>query len=397
MKILFVTSGFPFPPRSGARLRDFHFLKQLAAQHQLTCVCLMERGEQANHALDALGIRMYAFAPAETRRAKLRNAAKHFAARFPLATLDYFDTRIFECVRALTAKQNFEIVQIEHSFLTPYLDALPKSLHTRALIDLHNVGARQYASLARLPQAPLARTVARAKAFLMRNWESAAAARFARVLVTSPAEAQWLAARIPQNRIRVVENGVDTETHLPRAANRDAHTLLFTGTMGYLPNADAMEWFCREIFPRIQRALPDAQLEIVGHHPNARVQALANVRGVHVRGQVPDVESFYRAARLVVVPLRAGGGTRLKILEAMAYGRAVVSTSIGAEGLNVRDGEDIVLADTADAFAARVIALWREDAERERIARSARELVEAQYAWNHIGAKLLSIYGELAG
>ena len=395
MKILFVTYGLPFPPHSGARLRDFFLLRQLASRHEITCVCLTERGETVNRSLETFGIQTYAIAPAETRRARMHNAATHFTARLPLATRDYFDTHMFERIRTLTTAQAFDAAQIEHSFLAPYLDALPLSLQKRAILDLHNLGARQYASLARLPQPFGARMVARVKAHLMREWEYAAAARFARVLVTSSPDARELAARVPQERTRVIENGADTETHLPLARNGDAQTLLFTGTMGYLPNVDAMEWFCGEIFPRIQRALPDAQLEIVGHHPNARVQALAKLRGVRVRGPVPKVESYYRAARLVIVPLRAGGGTRLKILEAMAYGRAVVSTSIGAEGLNVCDGENILLADTAEVFAERVIALWHADAERKRIALNGRRLIEREYAWSHIGEKLLRVYDEL--
>jgi len=400
MNVLYLTYGLPYPPHSGARVRDFSFLQQLAAHHCVTCVCLLEQPDEAQHipALECLGVSTVSF-PLE-RASPLRQTfglARHLAARRPLATYLFWNAQMFDYVRALTAAQPFDVVQIEHSLLGPYLAALPAALREKTILDFHNIGAQQYRRMLNLSVAPHERVAFWFKQQLMQNWEARHAAHFARVLTVSRDDAQWLRAQNAALRVTVIENGVDTERcpFLPETAARNA--LLFVGTLGYPPNADAALWFCRDILPLIQHAVPDVSLAIVGRSPRASVSALRQQPGVRVHENVAALAPFYENANIVIVPLRAGGGTRLKILEAMAYGRAVVSTPLGAEGLEVREGETIALADSPQTFAARVIALLQNRAERERLARNARQLVETRYAWKHIRAKLLQVYDELEG
>ena len=189
----------------------------------------------------------------------------------------------------------------------------------------------------------------------------------------------------------VVPNGVDTQAYQPLPTNGSSSALLFIGTMGYAPCADAAQFMAVEILPRIRRAVPDAQLWLVGADPPPAIARLQS-EAVHVTGMVSDVVPYYRRCAAAVVPLRAGGGTRLKILEAMALNRPVVSTTIGSEGLDVVDGEHILNADGADAFAQQVVRALHDRSLAERLARNARELVVAHYDWDTIAARQLQTY-----
>jgi glycosyltransferase involved in cell wall biosynthesis len=188
--------------------------------------------------------------------------------------------------------------------------------------------------------------------------------------------------------IQVVATGVDTGFFSPGPVDRASRALVFTGSMDWLPNEDAMLYFCREILPAIRRREPDVTLSIVGRAPTPAVRNLAAEHGVTVTGRVDDVRPFMHDAAVYVVPLRIGGGTRLKIFEAMAMGKAVVSTTVGAEGLPVRDGEHVLLADDPPSFADAVIRLLHDVECRQRLARAARQLVTDQYDWAAVAVEL---------
>jgi glycosyltransferase involved in cell wall biosynthesis len=159
---------------------------------------------------------------------------------------------------------------------------------------------------------------------------------------------------------------------------------------------DAALWFCREILPQIQRQFSDVKLLIVGHHPRPEILTLSKQPHIIVTGHVPDVRPYYEQASVCIAPLRAGGGTRLKILEAMALGRPVVSTLLGCEGLHVTHGKELLIADTPSEFAEQVMRLFQSQTLREQLAHQARTRVEVRYDWNIIGQKLLKVYDDIA-
>jgi glycosyltransferase involved in cell wall biosynthesis len=192
----------------------------------------------------------------------------------------------------------------------------------------------------------------------------------------------------------VIPNGVDIQKYQPLPAEVTSPTLLFIGNMGYPPCVDAVVYFCREIFPQIQRTVSGVKLWIVGRNPRSEVVKLNSDR-VHVTGQVEDVIPYYRKGAVCVVPLRAGGGTRLKILEAMALGRPVVSTTIGCEGLDVIDGEHLFIADKPVQFAEKTKRLLTDRQLYQQISTRGRQLVEARYDWDKIANQLIDVYGEV--
>jgi glycosyltransferase involved in cell wall biosynthesis len=217
----------------------------------------------------------------------------------------------------------------------------------------------------------------------MARYEPAALRKFHHVIAVSENDRQQMLAMCPSCPISVVPTGVDTTKYVVAPpASADPPQIVFLGSMDWEPNIDAVIYFCREIFPRVRAAVPNAKFQIVGRNPHSPVRQLASDY-VEVTGTVPSVVGYLRDATVVVVPLRIGGGTRLKIFEAMAMGKAVVSTSIGAEGLGIKDGQDLILADEAPSFAEATIRILRDGAFRRQYEQAAAKLA-ARYDWSNI-------------
>jgi glycosyltransferase involved in cell wall biosynthesis len=253
----------------------------------------------------------------------------------------------------------------------------------------------QYRQMALLEVGFAARALYRLKAFAMSKVERRYVPRFDCCVVVSPAERELLQRALPEVRPVVIENGVDCAQLQPLPESAPGSGLLFAGVMSYPPNTDGVMFFARSILPRIRAFVPDAKLFIVGHSPPERVKALGSEPGIEVTGYVNDILPYYRLSNVTVVPLRAGGGTRLKILESMALGRAVVSTTAGCAGLDVRHGVHLLVADHPQQFADCVVQLLGDDALRAELAGNARRLVEEHYDWPTIGGRLALAHREI--
>jgi glycosyltransferase involved in cell wall biosynthesis len=230
----------------------------------------------------------------------------------------------------------------------------------------------------------------------MQAYEAAAVGRFHHVIAVSEHDKKLMSAWVDASRITVVPTGVDLRQYRPDPTARCNETLVvFTGAMDWEPNIDAVEYFCAEIWPKVGAAVPNARFRIVGRNPDARVQRLASA-SVEVTGRVDSVLRHLQEASVIVVPLRIGGGTRLKIYEAMATGKAVVSTTVGAEGLDVHHGRDIILADDAAAFADSVATVLKDRQLRVRYERAA-SATASQYDWPLIGRKFTQVLESVTG
>ena len=251
----------------------------------------------------------------------------------------------------------------------------------------HNVESSLWQRMASTETHPLRKLSYTYEAARMLPYERRTLGKFHHILAVSENDRQQMLEMDPRCEITVVPTGVDV-AKFP-AAPQSAITpprIVFTGSMDWEPNIDAMEYFCAQVWPRILAEYPDAIFQIVGRNPFARVQRLAS-QSVQVTGTVPSVKDYLRDATVVVVPLRIGGGTRLKIYEAMAMGKALVSTSIGAEGLSFQNGRDLMLADDASSFADAILLLLRDGEVRRRFEQAARELV-TQYDWSVVVGQL---------
>jgi glycosyltransferase involved in cell wall biosynthesis len=218
----------------------------------------------------------------------------------------------------------------------------------------------------------------------MRRYEARACEEADLTLAVSDADRELLETCAPPATIRTIPTGVDIEYFHPAGCEETPASLVFTGAMDWYPNEDAMLHFIEAILPAIRRSIPEVSLSVVGRNPSERLRSVAARAGVHVTGTVEDVRPHVARAAVCIVPLRVGGGSRLKIFEALAMGKAVVSTTIGAEGLPVVPGQHLLLAGDAENFAQTVTSLLRDPERRQHLACAGRRLVEERYSWARV-------------
>ncbi len=398
MKILFITFGLPYPPDSGVRIHDFYLVKNISQHHSVLVLSLLTSREQVKH---IQGLRQYCDY-VDFVLEKPHSIRQHFSRIIrsllkgrPLATYPFIYGEMLSKIREIVTKWDVDIIQIEHSFFAPYVEAISTNGKCKKVLSFHNLGAIQYKRMMGLRTGFTQKSLFLIKWMLMLRWEAKYAEKFDHCLVVSPIEGKMLKSANPRLPISVIENGVDTELYQPLEYVSKNNDLLFIGVMGYPPNVDGILYFCEDIMPIIQCSIPDIRLVVVGHEPVPEIRKLVERGNVIVTGYVENVVPYYQQSKVTIVPLRGGGGTRLKILESMALGRPVVSTSIGCEGLNVADRENIMIADTPMEFAQCVIQLLMDKKLRERIAHNARCLVETHYDWSKISQKLMEVYDNI--
>jgi polysaccharide biosynthesis protein PslH len=298
----------------------------------------------------------------------------------------------------ILGSEPFDLVQMEGVHLYAYLPTIAAAPgRPRVIADWHNIESeliRRYSE--NLSPLLPTRWYAARTARLVESLEPTLLKQCQANLVCSERERQVLLARSPGATIRVVENGVDAGGPVPvPKARLERRDLVFVGSMDYHANIDAALYFAREIWPALHQRRPDLRFVIVGSRPTPEVLALGRQAGIVVTGTVDSVGPYYDAALAAVVPLRVGSGTRLKVLEAMAAGVPVISTSLGAEGLAVTEGKHLILADTPAAFTSAVVRLAGDDAEWMQIAIAGRELAASRYDWSGIAASLYEFYEEV--
>jgi glycosyltransferase involved in cell wall biosynthesis len=251
----------------------------------------------------------------------------------------------------------------------------------------HNVEHMIWRRVAGLERRPARRALLEIEAWKVRHAERRACEAADLVVAVSEDDRRRLQALAPRSRCVAIPTGVDTTYFKPSTAPEIPNRLVFTGSMDWFPNEDAIGHFIDAILPRIRTEMPDVTLSVVGRNPSAALRARAEGAGVVVTGTVDDVRPYVDEAALYIVPLRAGGGTRLKIFEALAMGKAVVSTTVGAEGLAVTPGRDVAIADRPDEFAQTVIALLRDRVRRQALGRAGRLLVQRRYSWEQVSSE----------
>jgi glycosyltransferase involved in cell wall biosynthesis len=285
----------------------------------------------------------------------------------------------------LAARQRFDLVLVEFSLLWPYAGLFTE---VPVVLDAHNVEAEIVRQLGESCRNPLKRLLYQREEQYLRRLEEAAWRECALCLAVSEREQAAIAAACGDpGKVESVPNGVDLERFAFQPKERPGRKVLFLGGMEYGPNLDAGRWFLAEIFPRLRNALPAVEVDVVGRQLDKLGDLLAQP-GVCPHENVPDVLPLFRGVDLLAVPLRQGAGTRLKILEAMAAGLPVVATAKGCEGIAAVNGEHLLVADGAEAFARAVATLLTDREQAGRLAHNARQLVTERYSWEELGARL---------
>jgi glycosyltransferase involved in cell wall biosynthesis len=261
---------------------------------------------------------------------------------------------------------------------------LPTRTSTPIVLFEHNVEYMIWKRLHEVEKRPWRRALLALEWRKMRQYEAKACARADLTVAVSEADRALLADNAPGADIRAIGTGVDTAYFHPNGAVETPATLVFTGSMDWYPNEDAILYFMAEILPQLRREVPGLSLAVVGRDPSDRLRAACAGVGVHVTGTVADVRPYVAEAAVYVVPLRIGGGTRLKIFEALAMGKAVVSTGVGAEGLPIVPGQHFLQAETPADFAQAVIGLLKDTGRRRSLGAAGRRLVEERYSWTQV-------------
>ena len=395
MRILWLKTDLLLPLDKGGKLRTWHLMRHLAKQHEISYLAFAEPDQPQ---ADITGMREVASRVETVTRSEpakgtwrfYADAAMHVVDPLPYAVGKYRSAEFRRRFDALVAEIDFDLIVCD--FLFPAVN-LPKQLPCPAVIFTHNVESEIWRRHAETKTGALAKLLYGMQYRRMLRYEGDALRRFDGVLAVSDADRDTFNRIYPgaiQRPAHVVPTGVDTAFFTAAPSEAPSRQLVFTGSMDWLPNEDSMLYFSRDVLPLIRAEEPDVQLSIVGRAPTPAVKQLGEQAGVTVTGRVDDVRPYMRDGAVYIVPLRIGGGTRLKIFEAMAMGKAVVSTTVGAEGLPVTNGEHVLLADQPDTFARAVVQLLRDVDRRRQLEAAARTLVVETYDWAAVSGALES-------
>jgi polysaccharide biosynthesis protein PslH len=391
MRILIVSPKVPYPATDGGRIAIFEPIRQLAERgHSVTLLALCPpQADEGDFA--PLASRCQLELIRHDTRSHAAGAAANLLSPLPYTIAKYHSQALGRQLEWLVNAGRYDVLQLEnlHSGVNcPFLAArhpLP------VLLRAHNVEsllAHRYAE----SQHGLRRLYARLHAAKLQRYEATISAQADACLAITHTDAALLKQLNPHIKTYVVPAGVDLAHFEPQPGCEEPATVVSVAAMDWRPNVDAALWFCREVWPIVRQQWPLAQFYIVGKNPPPSIRTLDGQAGVHVTGFVADVRDYFARGSLFIVPLRSGSGMRLKILEAMAMGRAVISTTIGAEGIAVTPGRDILLADDAASFADAVCRGLADERLRATLGTNARQLVIAQYSWAHAADLLESAY-----
>lgn len=400
MKVLWLAHAIPYPPRAGFLARSYHLLRGLARGHSVDLIAFvqerwvrtlypsLEEGlEDSRRALGELCASV-TFLPIEGlthRFGKQLLAARSLLAGTSYTTSWLVSSAARAAIRRQLSAGRYDLAHFDTIGLAPYR-TLAQGLP--ATLNHHNIESHMMLRRAENARHALARTYFRREGRLLSDFERATAPRFAAHITCSELDSARLRELVPEVRTVVIPNGVDCEFFAPRGAVTRPASLIFVGTMDWYPNSDAMHFFLREMWPGIKQRVPAAVLDIVGSNPPSTLTELARrLPGVTVHGYVPDVRPLLDSAALFVCPIRDGGGTKLKLLDAFAMGKCVIAHPVACEGIDAASEREVVLAATPEEFIASTVGLLADEGRRNAIGRAARQLAETRYSFREIGAR----------
>lgn len=399
-QILFLTPQLPYPPEQGTSIRNYNLLVDVARRHDVSLLSFVEEGPRDLGPLaDLCRVLRTVPVPKRTSQDRLETL---LMTPLPDMARRLYAPEFVAALRTLLNEYRFDVVQIEGIELAPYAFVVAEWLGDKAptlIFDEHNA---EYVLQRRACQTDVRNPRRWLQAcYSLMQWQRLV--RFERrvcelvdaVVCVSEADAEALRQLVPGLQPMLIPNGVDVARYrpdLPDDIPLQHPALVFTGKMDFRPNVDAMLWFCRQVWPKITARMPETHLYIVGKNPHPQLEPLRRDERVTITGYVQDSLPYFGGADVYIVPLRIGGGTRLKVLEAMATGKALVSTTLGIEGIALTPGQHVLVGDSPDAFADAVLELLHDPVRRQVMGQAAREFVVEHYDWKRIVPQLDSLY-----
>ena len=384
MKILWVKSDFLHPTTRGGQIRTLETLRVLHRRHEVHYVGLTDEPEgEGRRRAGEYSSQSYAVEHRVRDKRSIGFAvevAKLLLSPMPVAVARWESGAMKEQLRKLLKVGTYDSVVCDFLFPAPHFDDL-----SAVTLFQHNVEAQIWKRKAEYGSTAAHRAYFSLQARRMAAYEGKVCRASRRVIAVSEADAELMRRDYGVKRVDAVPTGVNLEYFAPPGEVEEGDELVFVGSMDWMPNEDGMKWFVGEVWPRIRKVKPQCRLVIVGRNPGAEVVRLGErAAGVTVTGTVPDVRRWLHGGKVCIVPLRIGGGTRLKIYEAMAAKLPVVSTTVGAEGLDYRHGENLMIADSAEDFARACVELLSDERRRRAMAEAAWLLVSERYSWEAV-------------
>lgn len=400
MKFLWLAHAIPYPPKAGFLLRSYHLLRELARRHHVDLIAFIQEPwlrtvyPSLREGLDESRRELkefchnVTFLPIESVRNRW---GKHMTACDSLLRGSSYTSSwlVSSSARSTILQQlgteDYDLVHFDTIGLAPYRSLAPD---LPATLNHHNVESHMMLRRADNTRNPFTRSYFRIEGTRLRAFEQRVGKQFALHITCSDLDSERLRAVVPEAKTVVVPNGVDCEYFSSQRTEPDSASLVFVGTMNWYPNIDAMMFFLREVWPGLKKRVPTATMDIAGSNPPAAILNLSHkLLDVTVHGYMPDVRPLLNSAALVVCPIRDGGGTKLKLLDAFAMKKCVVATPIACEGIDVTPDENVFLAATASEFIDRITALLNDPIKRQAAGRAARALVEDRYSTCTVGAR----------
>lgn len=393
MNVILVTAQFPYPPRSGMTMRVYQLLGQLARRHEVTLLSFAEPAQRdaVIELREELPVVVIARSQ-PSRTAKRFHQLRSMASMQPFSSREAYSEDLQRKLDELCIATSCDVVQIEGTVL----GGLSVPTGVRVILDEHNIDYEVFERMCEGERSVTRRVYNRWEYERVRRFEQQCWTRVDGCIVTSEREAPIVQRVAPDIATAVVPNAVDLEYFLPFRDAVEPNTVVFNGTLGYRPNIDAAHHLVDDVWPLVLDRCPDARLTIVGRASDADRERLTRP-GVVVTGEVPDIRPYVQRAAVVAVPVRMGGGTRLKVVEGLAMGKAMVSTTLGCEGIAVRDREHLLIGDGAGEFAARILECFASSELRDHLGAAGRRLTEEEYSWDLAGDRLDALYKRVGG
>ena len=394
MNVLIITPYLPYPLNNGGLIRVHHLVINIAQMHNVTLMCMEpDNEEQAAgiKVLESKGVTVE-LVPVARNQQKSKKRLYQFVSLFTSKTYQYYQyysEAMQNRIDSLCDAEKFDLILAEFSQMGYY--RLPDNI--TKYVDQHNVEYEIMQRTFETERSPLRKLLARSEWRKYNKHEIENCEKFDTCLTTSQRDADILSSRLTSStNFHVIPNGVDSEFFKITDHQQNPDLILFTGTISYYPNVEGILWFAKNVWPIIKQKRPSSQFCIAGKSPPPEVQALNSDPSIEVTGAVDDMRTYYAKAAVVVVPLRVGGGTRLKILEAMAMEKAIVSTAVGAEGIEYTRNQNILIENDPEDFANATIKVMDDEALRNTLQSQGRMLVEKHYDWKAVTGNLCEIF-----
>jgi len=390
LNVLVIDEEFPLPLNTGKRIRTFNLTNELAKNIDVSYLAYGDINSEAAEFLKSYDITPYAVKPVDLKQNGIRFYFKLFLnifSPYPYIVTSHYTNRFASRLEQLVKENNFDTIIVEW---TPYARYVRNITGCKKVIVAHNIESDIWKRYLENEKNYLKCLYIKLQYSKLIKFEKNAFKYVDGATAVSDKDSFFIKDLNLKYNIAVIENGVDTDYFHPMIDEINGSTLVFTGSMDWRPNQDAAVYFVDEIFPLLKREIPGIRAFFVGRNPPQHIINLGTQEGIVITGIVDDVRQYVAQGALYIVPLRVGGGSRLKILEAMAMKKPIVSTSIGAEGLDVTDRKDILLADTPEDFCSLCVKVLQEPELSEALVQNGFDLVHAKYKWELIGKKLLN-------